>query len=204
MPTGYTADVQSGKVTTLTEYAMQCARAFGATIMMRDDPADKPIPARFEPQTAYNDEGLAEAQKQLAELEALTDSECADRAEDDYQKSLVVYHERVARRAEQKARYEAMIAKVNAWEAPRTHAEMKSFMLSQLRQSVDFDCNGEWDREPKREAPVAWRARKISDAAKNISYHAEARKKEIERTEDRNKWLDDLRASLAASAEAAQ
>ena len=43
MPTGYTADIQDGKITTLREYALSCARAFGALIMMRDDPHDAPI-----------------------------------------------------------------------------------------------------------------------------------------------------------------
>lgn len=48
MPTGYTADVQSGKVTDFAEYAMNCARAFGALVLMRDDPSDADIPERFE------------------------------------------------------------------------------------------------------------------------------------------------------------
>lgn len=37
MPTGYTASVQEGKVTEFRDFAMECARAFGALVMMRDE-----------------------------------------------------------------------------------------------------------------------------------------------------------------------
>lgn len=44
MPTGYTVGIADGKITTFEQYAMTCARAFGALVMMRDDPFDAPIP----------------------------------------------------------------------------------------------------------------------------------------------------------------
>ena len=48
MPTGYTAKLmEQGQ--TFPEFIMSCARAFGALIMMRDDPANAPIPEKFEP-----------------------------------------------------------------------------------------------------------------------------------------------------------
>ena len=45
MPTGYTAGILEGE--TFEQYALQCAKAFGALVMMRDEPSDAPIPDQF-------------------------------------------------------------------------------------------------------------------------------------------------------------
>lgn len=41
---------------TFPEFAMRCARNFGALIMMRDEPLDAPIPEKFEPSGYYKKE----------------------------------------------------------------------------------------------------------------------------------------------------
>jgi hypothetical protein len=49
MPTGYTAAVADGTITEFPDFAMQCARAFGTLVLMRDEPQDAAIPEKFEP-----------------------------------------------------------------------------------------------------------------------------------------------------------
>lgn len=73
MPSAYTAPVQDGKITEFKDFAILCARAFGACIDMRDDPLDKPIPEAFSPVTKHYDEALATATNKLAALRAMTD-----------------------------------------------------------------------------------------------------------------------------------
>ena len=51
MPTGYTAKIADGQ--TFEEFILSCARAFGALVEMRDEPADAPIPEEFKP-SAYH------------------------------------------------------------------------------------------------------------------------------------------------------
>ncbi len=63
MPTGYTADIAKG--ITFQQYAWSCARAFGALVMMRDEPSDAPIPEAFTP-SDYHVKALAEARAKLA------------------------------------------------------------------------------------------------------------------------------------------
>jgi hypothetical protein len=59
MPTGYTAKLmEEGQ--SFPEFAMRCARNFGALIMMRDESLDVPIPEQFEPSDYYR--------KKLSEL----------------------------------------------------------------------------------------------------------------------------------------
>ena len=66
MPTGYTAAIKDG--IDFKTYAMNCARAFGACVMLRDEPGggDR-IPDAFEP----SDYHLKAAEKTRGELAAL-------------------------------------------------------------------------------------------------------------------------------------
>ena len=43
MATGYTYPVVEGKITEFSEFALGCARAFGAFMHMRDDNSDAPL-----------------------------------------------------------------------------------------------------------------------------------------------------------------
>lgn len=43
MPSGYTSDIYHGKDVTFKEFALKCARNFGALMHMRDESLDTPI-----------------------------------------------------------------------------------------------------------------------------------------------------------------
>lgn len=199
MPTGYTAAVAEG--ISFEQFALRCARAMGALIMMRDEPSDAPIPERFEP-SAYHADKLAEARTELDRLDALTPEQVAVEAVAYHAGALQRWTERTARRHEQRGQYEAMLSKVYAWVPPTTeHIGFKDFMVGQLTQSIDFDCgNNEYDVEPEELSAAAWLGRMVREAQKNVEYHAKANAEEIERTEQRNKWIADLRASLVGAA----
>ena len=66
MPTGYTAAVQDGSITTLRDYALQCARGFGAFLHMHDEPFDTPLTLPPPADTSYYDKRIAEAERILA------------------------------------------------------------------------------------------------------------------------------------------
>lgn len=53
MPTAYTSFVADNENFTFPEFAMLCAREFGALASMRDEPLDAPVPERFEPDDFY-------------------------------------------------------------------------------------------------------------------------------------------------------
>ena len=60
MPTGYTEDIYNGKDVTFKDFALKCARAFGACVHQRDDDANDP-PKLREPNTGYYEERLKKA-----------------------------------------------------------------------------------------------------------------------------------------------
>ena len=65
MPTGYTATLME-KGQDFPDFVLLCARAMGATIMLRDEPLDAPIP-EFQP-SDYSAKQLEESKEELARL----------------------------------------------------------------------------------------------------------------------------------------
>ncbi len=203
MPTSYTHAVQTGEITTLRDFALQCARGMGALIMMRDEPIGAPIPERFEP-SDYNANALRDAQGRLAVVTLMSRQQAQEEADRAYHASCVRFDLRNAERDEHAHRYRSMIAQVEAWD---TKAEgIREFMLDQLRRSLDFDCkpprpDATFGGKPERQSGEEWRAVQIEELTRSIAYHAKANAEEIARTEARNRWLADLRASLPEPAQ---
>lgn len=199
MPTGYTADVLDGSITELAPFVMQLARGMGALITMRDMPSNAPIPERFEP-SQYNADRLREAKSRREELYAMDKAAAQAAADAEHSEWTDARAEYFASKAQGRARYQAMIKLVEAWEgAPEG---IKEFGLEQLRYGMDFDCPASptfYRDEPPLDGQ-AWVGMKLAQVARDIEYHAAEHAKECERTEGRNAWLAQLRKSLEPSA----
>jgi hypothetical protein len=195
MPTGYTADVQSGKVTDFRKFALTCARAFGATILMRDDPLDAPIPQKFEA-SDYHVKELAAARSELARLKSMKPSDVVQAAASDYASEMNDWNKRQAERAKERLRYETMLEKAKAWVPPSPeHDGLKRFMVDQLTESIDFDCGPGLSR-PVEKAPAEWLREKITEAEQSIAYHTKHHAEEVQRADGRTRWVQQLRQSL--------
>lgn len=194
MPTGYTADVVDGKVTEFRDFALQCARAFGALIMMRDEPFSAKIPDEIAQDTSYYDGRIADVEDTLAELQDMTDAEATAAAQAAYDKAVAYREEYLRKQIIEENRINAMLAKVHAWKPPTPdHAEMKSFMTQQLTISLPGDYMP--SVPPLLDGPT-WRGEEIKRAAKDLAYYRTELAKEIERANGRNGWLKALRGSL--------
>ena len=198
MPTGYTHKVQTGEITTLRDFAMTCARAFGFTITMRDEPSDAPIPDEFTP-SQYHAEQLAKYQEQRHEIVALTEEQIAARIADVTRKTLKENVERIDKHFAAKANYDAMLAQVLKWKPPVELADMREFMIKQLQESIRFDCRHDpyQERLPVSD-PKEYRESLLRELDDSIAYHKKEYAQEVARTNDRNRYLRMLRESLAA------
>lgn len=194
MPTGYTACVEDGSVTEFPEFAMRCARAFGAMIEMRDEPLDAPVPERMKVSTFYADR-LADEKRRLTKLQAMSADDIAAAYEDHFLKETQMREQMRRERAEKNARYDAMLAKVNAWTPPTSeHVELKKFMVNQIDISRDS-----WEIDmPQRIAPSVWHRCEIHSCEQSILRYANEAKKESERGSGRNEWVQKLRESLTS------
>lgn len=198
MPTGYTAAVADG--ITFDRFVWSCARAMGALVTMRDLPSDAPIPERFEP-SDYSAKRLGEAKAELKRLSEMNLADAAACAKASHTEAIAGHAKRTQERDELRIKYQTMLADVVKWNPPTPdHEGFKTFMADQLRQSIDFDCCGKYDKPPVALSGAEWRAAAIAKAERDIEYNTKAHAEEVERTEGRNEWLRALRESLAKAA----
>lgn len=198
MPTGYTADI--AKDITFKQFVMRCARGIGALVTMRDEPWDAEIPERFEP-SDYHQKKLEETHAELDRLNAMSVAELIEASTADYRTQLQSYRDYIAKEADLSAKYEAMLAKVNAWTPPTSdHVGMKDFMIEQITRSIKFDCGSTYWHEQifalKHETHEEWKAKSVAKLQKDLAYHEDEHRKEVERTAARSAWVKALRSSL--------
>jgi hypothetical protein len=196
MTTGYTHDVADGKLTDFRTFALQCARAFGATIMQRDEALD--VPPRPQKVDEYYERSVREAKQELARYNTMSLTTAEQEARLEYERLLATQAEYKAEKDVKRARYEAMLAEVLAWEPPtKDHRELKKFMEEQLRESIRFDC-GEWlGPSPTRKKARAWLDEKRELALRRVNSAQESLADERERAEQANAWIAALYDSLA-------
>lgn len=195
MPSGYTSDIYDGKDVSFTQFALTAARGMGAAIMQRDD-APGPIADEYEP-SDYHEKKLAEARKQVEQFKKLSLADWAKREIADREEMSKVVQESIRVAGERRVRYETMLAQVEAWRPPTPdHEGFKKFMTDQLQSSIDFDCSVTYLKMPPIRTPGEFRDEQIAKAEKDVAYHLDGQKTEIERTAGRNKWVRDLKESL--------
>lgn len=201
MPTGYTAGVQDGTITTFRDFATKCARAFSVNMLMRDEPSDAPI-KRYEP-SPYHKEQIEKARAALYDAERMTETEAAAQLATEIAENGKRLQREIASCALHVSRYETMLAKVKEWTPPTTeHSAFKKFVEEQIEQSIRFDCAHSTDyftyidRDLRALMPAGYRAKLLNEARDAIARHTAEWAEEIKRTDERNAWNNQLFASL--------
>jgi hypothetical protein len=197
MPTGYTHPVVDGKVTEFPEFALSCARAFGALITMREEPMDAAIPDEFQP-SDYSAKKLVEAKARLKKLHALSPAQVQRQADESYALLLKSHLDYRARMRLENDRLDTMLKQVRSWRPPTAeHKGLKEFMVEQLTSSKhDMKWGSE---EPVKQSATAWLAAEVASAEREVAYHTGEDQKETERAAGRTEWVRQLRASLKQS-----
>lgn len=197
MPTGYTAAVADG--ITFQQFAMNCAREFGACISMEEDPADAPIPAEFNP-SDYHTKALDVAHKRLAVLKGMSLEDAEHRARLSHDTAVIAQLTRQHDRQALLDKYARMLSAVEAWAPPTPdHQGMKDFMLSQLKQAIEWDCSPMDGPPPRLLSGADWLAEQFTQANSDIAYHQKGHAEEVERAATRTAWVKALRESLRAA-----
>lgn len=196
MPTSYTAPIQDGTITTLRDFAMLCAREFGATISMRDAPLDTQIPERFEP-SGHNQRLLVKARARLVKLQEMSPIQAQREMQQEYSAAMAQWRDRTWEHARQSVRYKNMVDQVKAWSAPtKEHVELKEFMLGQLEGSIEFDLGGRWFTMPRLNRWPNWLRAHIDATKREIEFFARQAREDQARADSDTQWVQALRASL--------
>ena len=191
MPTGYTTDIYNGKEVTFKDFALNCARAFGACVMQRDDPAgEKP---KIQPEESYHTKALKKLGKfkkpSKKQFKTFIKRLIADNKE-------IINKKKVLGKA-----YSEMIEQAAKWTPPTTeHEALKDFMIKQLVESKQWDCGIDHYESEFLSLSVMTYEDYIEEKKQryinNCKYHEEHLIKNIALIKQRNKWIEDLYNSL--------
>ncbi|MDY8021095.1 hypothetical protein [Paenibacillus polymyxa] len=195
MPTGYTSDIYEGREVHAKDFILKCARAFGATIDMRDEPLNKEIPV-FKPSPYYSN-SLDKAIEKLKYYQTMTIEEATVFAEEAYLDSVAVHYKRLETTRLLRKRYEDLLDEIDSWNHPTPdHLELKRFCIKQIKDSIKFDCDISFISPPIGKTPEEYIADGIKSAQSDIEYYTKEHKKEVERINERNRWVEELKSSL--------
>jgi len=194
MATGYTYRIKDG--ISFNDFVMDCAKAMGACIMMRDEPASTPIPEVFEP-SDYHKNAYEMAKKEFGKFCKMSKKTAEEKTAKYNDDRKVAEQEAECKDKELSEKYLAMIEKVENWEPPTNdHIEFKSFMLEQLRESLRFDCGYRRAVVVEDISVEEWKSQQESRILHNIEYHKKNYAEEVQRAKERTAWVSDLRNSL--------
>jgi hypothetical protein len=195
MPTGYTYDVQAGKITTLEDFAKSCGRAF---IWQARDSSEQDLRKLVSEgrDLSHYTSSLAEAKKNLQEYLDMTDADWEALVKRENKLSLKYYEDRVKEMKVQEVRYRDMLKRVKEWNPPTDkHIEFKRFMVSQLEDSIKFDIY-EVSAPKIVVDSKEYRAERIDNIKQNI----ERIEKKIEKSKNNAslgvEWVEQLLASV--------
>lgn len=203
MPTGYTAGIEDGRITTGKDFLKLCTRAFGIAIELKDEPLSVPTPTKFEPDTYYKkrlEDEIANYEKFKAMSFEDTKAEML-RAYDDRINMYKIMLENSLKRNKQ---YAKVRAEVEAWNPPtEEHRELKKFALKQIDMCVDTQEQIDKYREYANEqlddsdnAVTEYLCEQMEFHGKSLKRAKESWEAEIKRTEDKNKWMEQFLNSL--------
>ena len=199
MPTGYTAAIHGGKDVDFADFALECARGTGILVGLRDYPLDLSSVVEVRPRPFFDTE-LAEAQARLREIEGWSEEQADKRAQEAYDRTLSGYKEALASKAALRARYESMLAKAEAWVPPTPdHQGLKDFMIAQLNDSIQQDCDITGWAAPERPTATVYKEQQLAFARRRVEGCANDLRDETERAQRQTAWVRTLRESLMAS-----
>lgn len=202
MPTGYTHNIENG--ISFEDFALYCARAFGACVHQRDDvTTDKP---KLREETSYYAEKLPEALAELGYLQSLDSEQQEEFGTNARDEEITRIQEQLEKKRELEAKYRAMLDKVGQWTPPTPdHNGLKDFMTKQIVDSIQFDCTTNYYVEELQKAismrPIDFYNQAVSKAEWSCSYYEEELEKEEKRVAESNAWIIELYKSLGISYE---
>lgn len=196
MPTGYTAYIEDGNITTGKEFLKLCTRAFGVTIDLKDEPLSVSTKTHYEPDTYYK-ERYEKALKELSKANNLTFDEAKSHMKAAYKRRISDYKSFAEKEVAMNQKYAKVRKEVEEWIPPTEgHQGLKKFALEQIDMCVTkqeyIDEYLEKSKEVFDDSDEAVE-KYISD---NIQYCKESLdkayknwKEELERTEKKNIWI---------------
>jgi hypothetical protein len=169
---------------TFEQFILSCA---GSIDYMQHEPSD------------HHQRALAEAQAKVERLAAMDMPDRFEYGHEVREREIKDLKQLIAVRAAEISRCQEMLQRAQAWAPPtEDHEGLKRFMVEQLTRAI-----GEGNKyyeillaRHEQQKPMAWFEHEIAGARSEVEYHAEQNAQERERTDERSRWIAQLRSSL--------
>lgn len=137
MPTGYTAGIEDGRITTGKDFLKLCTRAFGIAIDLKDEPLSVPTPTEFEPDTYYK-KRLEDEKANFEKFKAMSLEEARAEMIRAYEDRIDMYKSMLEGCLKRNKQYAKVRAEVEDWNPPTSdHIKLKKFALKQIDMCID-------------------------------------------------------------------
>lgn len=196
MPTIYTSDIRDG--ISFKTFALNCARAFGACVEIRDEPGGgEKIPEAFKASDYHLKKAIEDYNKLLV-LNNMTPAEAEREALAAWQQAEKYRLAKLEEIKNLRASYEAMLVQVIAWAPPTAdHAGLRDFMIKQIEISIECDCRTICSIAPrKRLTGSEWAAQQRDELLELIADSEREYANEVRKAAERTAWVQALKMSL--------
>ena len=202
MPTGYTAYIEDGDITTGKEFLKLCTRAFGIAIDLKDKPLSVPTKTHYEPSPYYK-EDYEETAKVRDKMRQLTFEEAKQQIIEKYNEDITHAKKCLDMYKSEDEKYLKVRNEVDSWIPPTSeHEELKKFALNQIDISMNTDyckyCEEELNKELDISDDAVWKyINDINEFYEKDTERAYQRwQEELKRVADKNKWMKQFLNSL--------
>lgn len=203
MPTGYTAYIEDGSITTGKEFLKLCSRAFGVAIDIKDEPLSVPTPVYVEPSSYYKNR-YTKAVAALNTALSMTSEEARKEMRRSHEENVTCAKAYLAKLEEKNRIYALVREQVESWIPPtKDHIGIKEFALNQIDMCID-SC--EYLDEIRKkvgsvlddsDAAVAeYIKQNIKFCEEDVERARKAWEAELHRTESRNEFMRQFIDSL--------
>lgn len=203
MPTGYTAYIEDGDITTGKEFLKLCTRAFGIAIDQKDDPLSVPTKTKFEPSQYYID-AYNEACAKLRDAKSVSFNDAKLRLKSKYHKKIEDYKKLAEKYSDLRNKYLKVRQEVEAWTPPTPeHDGLKKFALEQIDMCIpsveSINAFTNKSKEPldlSDEAIAKFIEDNISQCESSVGYYKKAMNDEYRMAQEKQEWMYKFLESL--------
>lgn len=202
MPTGYTAYIKDGKITSGKEFLKLCTRAFGIAIDLKDKSLDIPTPNHFEPDPYYENR-YKESLKSRDKVYHMTFEEVKEDMISKFKNNKVNAKRYLKDYKDEDAKYLKIREEVERWIPPTSeHENLKKFCIDQIDMSLNTSIYKWYEKDINKELDTSDDAiRKYIDDLKDqedekVNRAYKKYQAELKRVEERNLWMKQFLDSL--------
>ena len=202
MPTGYTAYIQDGEITTGKEFLKLCARAFGVAVDLKEESLDVPTPSHFEPDPYY-EKRYKESLDFKEKVHHMTFEETKNYMISKFNNNKSDAERCLKSYKQEDEKYLKVREEVKKWIPPTPeHEELKKFCLEQIDMSLNTglykwcedDINKELDTSDEAVENYITDLKDFAD--KQVKRAYDNWQKELKRIAERNQWMKQFLDSL--------